>query len=348
MKHVATLVLAALAAAAPAQEEVSYGEMYAFDEREPRTRVEQVIDARMRSLVKVHGASGLSTIEAYATGVLVSEEGHVLTLDLVMIQPQRTRVVLYDGSVHRAKLLPTEDRMGLRLLKIDPADVEVPLEPLWPADEEVPNGTFVVSLGNCYRLAEFSEKLSALFGVLVGRARTGLRYRLADVDDYQGELLITDAANNPGHYGGALFTLEGDWIGLNARMVESKETNTDISAAIPSRDLIPFLERFVRGIEAEEAAEGSSKPVAHGIRLFDHGGRRSPPAYVARVRRGSPADALGLRPDDLIVRIDDWPVRSCVKFREVMAKYSPGDRVRVTYKRGTDVLSGEMTLEARK
>ena len=322
-----------------------FGKAYSFEERKPRTRVEQVIDQRMPSIVKVHGASGLATISAYATGIIVSKQGHILTLDQVMIQKDRTRVVLYDGSVHQAQLLPEEPRFGVRLLKIDPALVNGELQSVWPsaeAEAQFRTGQFVVSLGNSFRLAEFSEKVSATFGVVVGRANTALRYRMADVK-YDGDLILTDACNNPGQFGGGLFTLDGRWIGLNMKLLDSKETNTMVSAAIPTRDLLPYLEEHVLGKHTAEAVVNKPVPWT-GIVLFERAGLQSPPAYVDRVITGSPADTLGLRPDDLVVRINDYSIRTCREFREVLGRFAAGETVQVTWKRGTKVQQASMVL----
>jgi serine protease Do len=338
------------AAALPAQSN-DFGKAYSFDERKPRTRVEQTIDKLLPSIVKVHGASGVRTIEAYGTGIVVSKQGHILTLDQVMVQKDRTRVVLYDGSVHMAELLPEEPKLGVKLLKIDPKEVEGGLVPVWPELGEGPafrTGTFVVSLGNCFRLAEFSEKVSATFGVVVGTASTALRYRLADVK-YEGDLILTDACNNPGHQGGGLFTLDGRWIGLNLRLLDSKETNTMLSAAIPARDLLPYLDEWVNGKVATPKVIETRKPVATGIVLFDPPGRTSPPAYVDRVLPDSPGAAIGLRPDDLIVRVDDFSIRTCRELADVLARHGPGDTVVLTWKRGNQVLNANLKLmEARQ
>ena len=341
-----SLVLCAGALAAQSDD---FGKAYSFAERKPRTRVESVIDKLLPSMVKVHGASGLATIQAYATGIVVSDRGHILTLDQIMVQKDRTRVVLYDGSVHQAQLLPEDERLGVRLLKIDPSQVEGGLHPLWPPSEDKPyyrTGQFVVSLGNCFRLAEFSEKVSATFGVVVGRANTALRYRLSDVK-YDGDLILTDACNNQGQYGGGLFDLQGNWIGLDIRLLESKETNTMLSAAIPARDLLPYLDEYVNG-KARPARGAASRPVATGIVLFQQAGRQSPPAYVDRVLDGSPAATAGLRPDDLIVRIDDYSIRSCKELHEILQKYQPGQTVTVTYKRGTQVIQTPLLLAEEK
>lgn len=341
----ATWIVLATASVLSAQT-ADFGKAYSFDERKPKTRVEKTIDKLLPSVVKIHGASGLATIKAYATGLIVSDRGHIITLDQILLQSERTRVVLYDGSVHDAILYPADEKLGVRILKISPEDVDGKLQPLWPPVEEKAKyrtGQFVVSLGNCFRLAEFSEKVSATFGVVCGKANTALRYRMADLK-YDNDIILTDACNNPGHYGGGLFTLDGRWIGLNMKLLDSKETNTMLSAAIPSRDLLPYLEEKVLGKE-REIVEDVVVPVWTGIKLFEQAGRKSPPAYVERVKRKSPGRKLGLRIDDLIVRIDDFSVRSCKELRSVLNKYKPGDTVKVTWKRGTRVMSGDMTLE---
>lgn len=339
------LVVAVFGTAAAIAQTEDFGKSYSFEERKPSTRVEQAIDRVLPSLVKVHGASGLATISAFATGVIVSKQGHILTIDQIMVQKDRTRVVLYDGSVHQAVLLPEDPKLKVRLLKIDPALVQGDLQPLWPPGEDEARfraGQFVVSVGNCFRLAEFSEKMSATFGVVVGRANTALRYRMADVA-YDGDLILTDACNNPGHYGGGLFTLDGRWIGLNTKLLDSKETNTMVSAAIPTRDLLPYLEEHVLG-KTVAATPVKRSAVWTGVVLFEQAGRQSPPAYVERVVPESPAARLGLRLDDMIVRLDDYSIRTCREFREILAKFAPGQTVKVTWKRGTDILTGDLVL----
>jgi S1-C subfamily serine protease len=343
MKSATRGALALVLAATAAAQTQDFGKAYSFAERAPRSRVEQTVDTLLPSLVKIHGASGLATISAVASGVLVSKDGHILTVDQIMLQADRTRVVLYDGSVHAATLLPADDRIGVRLIKIDPKLVHGELRPLWPAaDTTFRTGQFVVSLGNCFRLAEFSEKVSATFGVVVGRANTALRYRMTDVK-YDGDVILTDACNNPGHYGGGLFALDGTWLGLNLKLLDSKETNTMLSAAVPVAELLPYLEEHVLG-QRRAVAKVERQPAWLGAVLFDKAGRQSPPAYVERVLPGSPAAALGLRNDDLIVRLDDFSIRTCRELAEVLAKYAPGQKIAVTWKRGTQVMNGEVEL----
>ena len=131
----------------------SGGGFYAFDERKPKSKLEQTVAALLPSIVKVHGASGLSTIQAYATGIIVSKTGYIVTLDQVLIQKGQTKVVLHDGSVLDVVVLPAELKYGVRMLKISDADLKKLKKPLVPVaipkKQDHRNGTFVVSLGNC-------------------------------------------------------------------------------------------------------------------------------------------------------------------------------------------------------
>ena len=74
----------------------------------------------------------------------------------------------------------------------------------------------------------------------------------------------------------------------------------------------------------------------------------SPPAYVDRVLPGGPAAEAGLRSDDLIVRVNDFPVRSCSELRRALQQFGPGDVVDVTFKRGDDVHKVSVKLEAAR
>ena len=79
-----TLAFVLFAAVLRAQGE-DFGKAYSFAERKPKTAVESVIDRLLPSIVKVHGASGLATIQPYASGIVVSEQGHILTLDQILV-----------------------------------------------------------------------------------------------------------------------------------------------------------------------------------------------------------------------------------------------------------------------
>src|SRR5688572_10636338 len=110
----ANIALAAMALGWTGAMMSAQGQLHDFHEREPRTDLEKTIGKLMPSVVKIHGASGLKTVLAYASGVVVSEKGHILTLDQALIQPEITKIVLYDGTVCRAEPFSASDKYGVR------------------------------------------------------------------------------------------------------------------------------------------------------------------------------------------------------------------------------------------
>ncbi|MEZ5989447.1 MAG: trypsin-like peptidase domain-containing protein [Planctomycetota bacterium] len=308
-----------------------------------------------RSVVKIHGASGLRGVDSYQTGIVISEKGHILTWDHVLLQAATVQVVLEDGSVQTARVVRKWDDLGVAVLRIDTVDDDgkpLPLTPIdWPMEpRELENGTVVYAVSNAFRIAEYDEKLSVVIGVVTGKAHSDLRLDLRNFP-YKGEVILIDAPTGPGSQGGGLFSIDGEILGLLCPIAESRETNSQLFMAIPAHVLAPIV-AYHRGdrdraAELNQALNESKKkaPVYTGIELFDTGRRRSPPAYVDRVRRGSPAAKAGLRSDDMIVRIDDYPIQSIIDFKRVLTLYGPGEKIDITVKRGSQVLKVSLRLE---
>lgn len=295
------------------------------------------------TVVKVFGASGLSSIRPYLSGVVVSSQGHVLTFDRAAVQKGKTRVVLEDGSVHVAELLPTDIRTGARLLKIDVSALKEPLRPallLGASKDERPTpGAACWSLGNAYRLAEYDEWPTVCRGVVT--TRLAAEYPAPREKDPKLDVLVTDAWIHPGHEGGGLFDREGRLIALGLGPVRIERTATWVSGALPIDSLLPYLARYVPGVEAPKATtpaettDPAGKPIAgyHGIRLFDSSGDGSGTPFVDRTERGSPARRARLRSDDLILQVGETTVRNCRAFERAMKRYRPGAKVQLRIER---------------
>lgn len=325
----------------------------------PSAETQTRLDPLLGSVVKIFGASGLRGIESYSSGLVVSDRGHVLCWDSVSIQQGQTRVVLRDGTVCDARIVRRSEELGVLMLRIDTQDDKgrkYPLRPLkfstTPKHHEP--GEFLFTIGNMFKLAEYEERLSTSFGVVVARVRSDLRLNLRKFP-FRGEVLIVDAPSNPGMPGAGVFTLDAQLIGMMAPLVESRETNTQLSVVIPAHELAGFValctgdrQAARRLLAAQKQRVKKKAPVYTGIDLFETARRRSPPAYIDRVRRGSPAHKARLRPDDLIVRIDQYPIRTCAEFRRALRSYGPGDEIDLTFKRGSKVYKVSLKLEAAK
>ena len=140
------------------------------------------------------------------------------------------------------------------------------------------------------------------------RAKLDARLGLANFE-YKGTVILHDAMNNPGVYGGPLVSLAGEVIGVSGRIVESRDTNHQVHYAIPSNTLKPFIEDtlkrpgasriFMRDPGKAAADMEPDEPGYHGIQVLRGGVNRATPAYINRVVPGSPAQAVCMAPSQI-------------------------------------------------
>jgi len=305
--------------------------------------VQPAIDRALPTVVKLYGAA-IGAAHGYGTGVLVSADGLILTVDSILLDTSNLRAILSDGRRFRAEVVRRDPIRELALLKIDanrlPFLAPEPSESLQPGDG-------VVAAGNCFKVAEGEEQVSFMHGVLSVRASLELRRRTQPLD-YAGQLLVIDAiSGNPGMPGGPLLDTQGHFIGLLGPLAEAGETNTRLNFAIPSEELKPFLggPRTPTSAVAEwppRRIDRTTRPYL-GIKLFKLGYQKKA-AFIDKVAPGSPADEAGLKPDDLIVAINDRRVGTIDDFDHLLAELRPGQRIRITLKRADAVENVDLTV----
>jgi len=145
-------------------------------------------------------------------------------------------------------------------------------------------------------------------------------------------------------------TLDGKLVGMIGKLFQSVNTRTRINYAVP----VDMLRRFVEGKDDKEESPppretDEPRPAGGGayvgIRLFKLSGDKAP-AYVDGVAPGSPAQAAGVRKDDLVLSIGQEVVRNCREYDEAVAGLKPGREVRLTLKRGMAILAVTLTPAA--
>jgi serine protease Do len=289
--------------------------------------------------VKIFGA-GIGRSPGYATGLIVSPQGEILTTQGVFLAGENLRVTLADGTTHPAQVVRRSQKLLVALLKID----AITQEHFELADKPVATkGDWILGVSNAFKVADGSEPLSVNIGVLSLRTRLDARRGYHDFP-YDGDVYLIDAiTSNPGAAGGAVVNAEGKLVGMIGRVIESRATNTRLNYAIPT----DLLKAFVEGKEEPMVASVDPMPPAGakaelGIRLFALGGRKSP-AYIDRVIPGSPAARAGLKTDDLIVSIDGEVVRDGGDYRRIVETLRPGSEVVLEVKRKNDLLSVKIT-----
>jgi serine protease Do len=308
----------------------------------------QVAHRVQPKIVKLYGAGGFRGLESYQTGILISAEGHVLTVWSYVLDGDEVTVVLDDGRRFAAQHVAADPLTEVALLKFDPGDDEVAHFELSEA-VTAETGARVLAFSNLFGIATGDESVSMLHGVVSAIAPLEAR-RGAFASNFRGNVYVVDAAaNNPGAAGGALTDSQGRLLGMLGKELRSKLTGTWLNYALPTEVISPTVEDMLAGrFTPPELTEldRPDKPLslaALGIVLVPDVVTRTPP-YIDRVIPESAAASAGLRPDDLVVMIDTQVAASCRDADRLVRRLEHDAAVRVAVLRGDEFL--EFTLNA--
>lgn len=310
-----------------------------------------VVAKALPRVVKIYGA-GIGRTRDFGSGVLVSADGKVVTVLSLMLDTSNLRVVTADGTRYQATVVRRDEVRQLALLQLDMKAAHGEAAPPLPffaasTSDGIAPGDWVAAVANPFKVATGDEPVSVQLGVLSTRTTLDARRYRQDYP-YEGEVLVVDAiTSNPGSAGGALVTLDGEWIGLIGRIAQSNLTGTRLNYALPVEVVGAFLRDDPPAAPTTQPRPAAARgPGHHGIKLFELGFRRKL-VYVDRVQRGSPAATAGLRRDDLIVSVDGKSVPRVRVFRKLMSARQAGDQVTLVIKRGKKIETVKLTLGPR-
>ncbi len=297
-------------------------------------------------VVKLFGAGGLKNLANYGTGILVSPEGHILTIWNHLLDTDQVTAVLDNGRRLPARFVGGAGDLGIAVLKI-----EVKNSPHFDlnAVQKRGPGTPVLGFSNMFNVAAGDEPVSVIHGVIATVTPLDARRGRFETQ-FKGEVYLVDAVmNNPGAAGGALTTLDGELLGLIGKELRDSRTNLWINYSLPLSELRETVEKLVRGeiltndrMELPVVVQDvDTTPL--GFRLVPNVVPRTP-AYLDAVLPGSMAAELGLLPDDLIVLMNDNLIQSCNNFYELLRESKKGDSLRLTVRRNRDLLTVELIM----
>ena len=238
---------------------------------------------------------------ALGSGVIVTNEGHIITNNHVVDQVDEIEVQLSDGRMKKARLVGADSQVDLAVLKIDDPGVK----PLKLADSDtVQAGDFVLAIGNPFG---FEETVTE--GIISSKGRPNRT-------DAFGDLLQTDAAINPGNSGGPLINLRGEVIGINTAIISRTGGSQGIGFAIPSNTIRTALEsllkqgRIIRGylgIQTRALQPGQNGTENEGV-------------IVDQVVPGSPAAEAQLQKGDVIRKFNGHEIKNFPALRSLVAQ----------------------------
>jgi serine protease Do len=251
---------------------------------------------------------------AAGSGFVISADGYVVTNNHVVEDATKVTVVFDDGTEQVAKIVGTDERTDLAVLKIEGTDL-----PFVNFETEASRvGDWVVAVGNPFGLGG-----TVTVGVISGSGRNigGSNY---------GDFLQIDAAVNTGNSGGPAFNTKGEVVGVNTAIYSPNGGNVGIAFAIPAtaarevvQDLIRdgVVQRGWLGVEIQPVTE----EIAESIGLSNEKG-----ALVANSQDNGPAKKAGLKAGDVITAVDGTAVDSPKELARIIANLEPGKSVDVT------------------
>ena len=308
-----------------------------------------VIRDAQAKVVKIYGAGGLRQLEAYQSGILISADGHVLTVLSYVLDTDDLAVVLDDGRKFQPELVGTDPLRELALLKL-PLDGET--VPYFDLQQKTTAnvGERVLALSNLYGIAAGDEPVSVLQGAVTALAPLEAR-RGSFVTKNHDLVYIVDAyANNPGAAGGALVDWQGRLLGLLGKELKSRVTGTWLNYALPMASVIESVDNMLAGRSTDleppsQLPEDSLNAELLGVRLVPDVLAMTPP-YIDSVRHGSAADHAGLRPDDLIVFIAEKQITSSRALAEELSYHDQREEIAIGVLREGALVQAVLTLNA--
>lgn len=298
-------------------------------------------------IVKIYGAGGLAGLEAYQSGFLISDEGHVLTVWSYVLDSDEVTVILHDGRRHTAKLLGADPRLEIAVLKFEAENLDH-----FDLDQaiDVPAGTRVLALSNLFNVATGDEPASVQKGAVAAKSNLAAR-RGAYQTPYEGPVYVLDAmTNNPGAPGGALVNLQGQLLGLLGKELRNSQSNVWLNYAMPIEPLKETVEAIQDGRYMPRPANDPAKKPENPLRLELLGLvlvpdvlERTPP-FVDEVRPNTPAARASIKPDDLVLFVGTRLVQSIKTLAGELEYIDRDDEVRLTIQRGQELI--EVTLKA--
>ncbi|QLG87030.1 Do family serine endopeptidase [Chitinibacter bivalviorum] len=253
------------------------------------------------------------------SGVLVSEQGYIVTNNHVVEAADEIEVALADGRTASAKLIGSDPDTDIAVIKIDLPN----LPAISFADvEKLEIGDVVLAIGNPFGVGQ-----TVTMGIIsaLGRSELG-------INTFEN-FIQTDAAINPGNSGGALVDARGNLIGINTAIYSKTGGSLGIGFAIPATTVKQIMEALIKdgsvtrgwlGVEVQDL----TADLATSLGVKDVKG-----SLIAGVVRNGPAANAGVRPGDLLLSIDGKEVTNSAKMLDIIAALKPEQSVPMVYVR---------------
>lgn len=272
--------------------------------------------------------------QSLGSGVIVSEDGYIVTNNHVIEKAQEIKVLLSNKKDYKAKVIGADPKTDIAVIKIEAKGLSaLP----WGDSNKLKVGEIVFAIGNPFALNQ-----TVTMGVIsaVGRANVGI----ADYEDF----IQTDAAINPGNSGGALINARGELIGINTAILSRTGGYQGIGFAVPSSMARQVMDSLVKYKKVVRGWLGVSIQEVTSDLAEEFGVKDLKGALVSGVMKGSPAEKAGIRQGDVILRYNGKDVEDTGHLRNMVSQTPIGAKASVKVLRHKkelelDVVIAELT-----
>ncbi len=271
--------------------------------------------------------------QGFGSGVILSEDGFIVTNNHVIDKAQNIKVILNDKREFEAKLIGTDPSTDIALLKVDTKDLPF----LTYGDSNTLKlGEWVLAVGNPFNLTS-----TVTAGII---SAVGRNLRINEDQNSIESYIQTDAVVNMGNSGGALVNQHGNLIGINSAIYSRTGSYSGYSFAVP----VSIVQKVVKDLKEF----GTVQRALLGVRIGDVNAEmaekmkldRVEGVYVGEATAGGAAKEAGIKEGDIIVNVDGKAVRTSAELQETVSQYRPGDKVTVVVIRDKEKKQFKVTL----
>lgn len=285
---------------------------------------------------------GPQQAQAAGSGVIINSDGYIVTNNHVIKDADEVEVALYDDRVFNAKVIGTDPDTDIAVIKIEAKDLPF----LSFVDSNKARvGEWVLAVGNPFNL---NSTVTA--GIISAKGRS---INILNRNTSQGSTAIesfiqTDAAINPGNSGGALVNLQGGLLGINTAIASPTGSYSGYGFAVPSNIVSKIVEDLIEYGVVQRGWLGVTISTVNKQLVDERDLDVTSGAYIQAFADQSSAKEAGLREGDVVVKIDDRPIKSNTSLIEYIGTRRPGDKVSITVNRNGKELTFPVVLKTRK
>jgi serine protease Do len=275
-------------------------------------------------------------IHSLGSGIIINPEGYILTNDHVVRGAEEITITLTNGEQYNGMLIGSDESFDLAVLKLVSNKQDLPYAIMGNSDELI-TGEWAIAIGNPFGYLLDDTKPTVTVGV-ISAVNRDIKPEAGQKQVYRN-MIQTDAAINPGNSGGPLVNASGEIIGINTFIFTSSRGSEGVGFAIPINRAKVIIGDLISTGEVTRSWVGMKLQRITPILAQGLGLNKKSGLIVASIDDISPAKKSGIKPGDVILKVDDEEINSSSDWEEVITYARVGSTLTITFLRDKDTLN---------